>query len=99
MLHAIRTPSLRPARGPLAELGGTLNAKVIVSANNNSINTLNKAATRVKNPESSAKPNKTSADVAGHANAGISAVGANQFSFRVLATKWEKSPHATLGCP
>jgi hypothetical protein len=61
----------------------TPNAKVIVSANNNSINPLNNAATRVKNPETSANPNEISANVAAHANAGIIAVGANQFSFPV----------------
>src|SRR5262249_6877561 len=49
---------------------GTLtpNAKVIVSANNNGIKPLNNAATRARNPETSAKPNKPSANVAPHAD-------------------------------
>jgi hypothetical protein len=59
----------------------TPDAKVIAGANNNGINPLNDAATRVKNPKTSAKPNKTSAEVAAHANDGITAAGASQFSF------------------
>lgn len=73
--EAEKTEKLRGAFRP--------SEKVIVSANSSSITPLSSAATRVKSPKTSAKPNKISANVAVHANTGSTAVGANQFSLPV----------------
>jgi hypothetical protein len=74
-------------------------AKVIERANKSRSQPLKKAATRVNPPRTSAMPSRVSAQVAAQARAVIAADGMNQLSFPVYATKCEKSPQATLGCP
>ena len=57
------------------------------------------AATRVCHPTIRQRPNKTSAQVAMMAKAGIIALGKNQLSVAVYATNRGKLPQETLGWP
>ena len=95
------TGKLRQRQKKQTDSAGALipRAKVIERANKSRSQPLRKAATLVNTPRTSATPSRVSRQVTAQARAGIAADGMNQLSFPVYATKCEKSPQETLGCP